>query len=156
MENKIHIIRKWFTTQSTMGILEVPDAGFQCYTLEDVARPKGVKIYGQTCIPEGNHKFILNVSSRFKQVLPLIYNTSGYIMTDGYGVAFTGIRIHAGNTSEDSSGCIIVGYKKGENSLYESKKCLQDLMAVLHTHCGIQKEFGITIKNQQTSSSLYV
>lgn len=155
MENKIIINRKWFTTKSTMGILEVPDAGFQCYTIEDVARPRGVKIYGETCIPEGRHKFICNVSSRFKKVLPLIYNTNGYILTDGYGAAWTGIRIHAGNTQEDSSGCIIVGYKRGENMVYESKKCMQDLMAILLQQCGEGKEYYIQISNNQSSASLY-
>lgn len=153
--SKIIVNRKWFSTKTTMGVLQIPDAGFECYTLEDVARPRGVKIYGETCIPEGKHKFILSVSSRFKMMLPLIYNTSGYVLTDGYGAAWTGIRIHAGNTSEDTSGCIIVGYKRGENALYESKKCLQDLMAILSQHCGDGKEYQIQINNNQTSISLY-
>jgi hypothetical protein len=153
--SKIIVNRKWFSTKTTMGVLQVPDAGFECYTLEDVARPLGVKIYGETAIPQGKHKFILSVSSRFKMVLPLIYNTSGYVLTDGYGAAWTGIRIHAGNTQEDSSGCIIVGYKRGENMVYESKKCLQDLMAVLSQHYGDGKEYPIQINNNQTSISLY-
>lgn len=154
--NKITIDRKWFTTKATMGILRVPDAGFECYTLEDVARPLGVKIYGETAIPQGEHKFILNMSSRFKRLLPLIYNTPNYTLTDGYGAQWTGIRIHGGNTSDDTHGCILLGYKRGDNNLYESKKALEDFMDIMKAQCEPGKEYLVKISNEQSASTLYV
>lgn len=46
------------------------------------------KIYGQTCIPSGKYKIILNMSPRFKKILPRILDVKG----------FEGILMHAGNT----------------------------------------------------------
>lgn len=156
MRSKIYIDRKWFTTKATIGVLTVPDAGLQCYTLEDVARPLGVKIYGETAIPCGTHKFILNTSSRFKQILPLIYTTKNYTLTDGYGASWQGIRIHGGNTAEDTHGCILLGYKKGDNSIYESKKAIKDFMDIMLAQCEMGIEYEITITNNQSASTLYV
>ena len=156
MELLINIERKWFTTRSTIGILTIPQLNFQCYTLEDVARPLGVKVYGETCIPTGVYDFTLNVSSRFSQVLPLLYNTSNLVCTDGYGAMWSGVRIHGGNTTEDVSGCILVGYRRGENKLYECKKAITDLMQILNTLCYTPKvKYFVKIENNQSAVDLY-
>ena len=63
------------------------------------------KVYGLTAIPEGTYRLTLSMSSRFKRLLPELHDVPG----------FAGVRIHSGNTAEDSHGCIIVGIndKKG-------------------------------------------
>jgi len=157
MEIVLHIERKWFNTQTTTGILTIPELNFQCYTMENVARPIGVKVFGETCIPTGTYNFALNVSSRFGMVLPLIYNTKNLLVTDGYGASWSGVRIHGGNTDEDTSGCILVGYRKGENKLYECKKAVVDLMQILTTLCVVPKvSYGIKIENNQSAIELYL
>lgn len=63
------------------------------------------KVYGLTAIPEGTYRLTLSMSNRFKRLLPELHDVPG----------FSGVRIHSGNTAEDSHGCIIVGIndKKG-------------------------------------------
>lgn len=75
----------------------------ECYTIEDTDRHledgTNKKIYGKTAIPRGEYEVIISYSNRFKRELIEILNVPG----------FTGIRIHSGNSSKDTEGCIIVG-----------------------------------------------
>ena len=86
-----------FGTTYTIGKLYVDDVYF-CFTLEDKVR-EGEKVYGQTAIPYGTYSVIIDHSNRFNRDLPHILNVPG----------FEGVRIHTGNTSADTEGCILVG-----------------------------------------------
>jgi hypothetical protein len=92
-------------------------------TLEDVVRPDGVKVYGETAIPAGVYKVILNVSNRFKCLMPLLLNVPN----------FDGIRIHSGNTAVDTHGCLLVGKNTEKGKITESKKAFIALMAILNS-----------------------
>jgi len=79
------------------------------------------KVYGETAIPYGKYKIELSMSPKFKRMLPLILDVKH----------FTGIRIHKGNTAQDSHGCIIPGENKIKggvinSTFYETK--LVDIM----------------------------
>ena len=65
-------------------------------TEEDI---KAKKKYGETAIPTGIYTVLLTYSPKYKQVMPLVNKVKGY----------SGIRIHSGNTSKDTLGCILVG-----------------------------------------------
>lgn len=77
-----------------------------CYTLENKAK----------AIPCGIYNIENSKSPKFKRELPLLYNKT---------VAESrGIRIHSGNTSKDSAGCVLVGMGREiapDGSLTESK-----------------------------------
>jgi hypothetical protein len=93
----IEVKRFEFKDTYTVGKMYV-DGLYECYTLEDVVR-NGTKVIGKTAIPTGEYKVIIDASTRFKQDMPHILDVPD----------FTGVRIHAGNTSADTEGCILLG-----------------------------------------------
>ena len=55
---KIKVVRDILTPECTLGVLYVNDEE-ACYTLEDVVRPDGEKVFGQTAIPYGIYSVIV-------------------------------------------------------------------------------------------------
>ena len=88
-----------------LGSLSKERAGgeaYLCDTLEPQWRDykNGArKIMGRSAIPEGRYAVVITYSPKLEQWLPLLLNVP----------KFSGIRIHAGNTAEDTEGCILVG-----------------------------------------------
>lgn len=103
----------------TLGLLSV-DGKHYCYTVEDKVR-EGVKIPGKTAVPYGRYKVIVNMSNRFKKLMPLLIDVPG----------FEGVRIHSGNTAEDTEGCIIVGRIRTEKGVRDSRDVAQQLTELL-------------------------
>lgn len=117
---KLTLNRKWKTLKSTIGELHV-DGKFQCFTLEDVVRKTGEKVYGDTAIPAGTYKVVIDFSNRFQRRMPHILDVPG----------FTGVRIHTGNTTADTLGCILVGQDRGENIVGQSRLAYEALFRKL-------------------------
>lgn len=120
---KLTLIRKYKKEDYTIGDLYVDGVWFS-NTLEDTVRELNTqedKIYGKTAIPEGNYQVKLTYSPKFKKILPEILNVQ----------FFSGIRIHSGNTADDSEGCLLVGENKVKGKVINSKKTLEKLMKIL-------------------------
>ena len=117
---EIEIRREIYTSKSTMGRLFV-NGEFECYTLEDCARPQEIKIAGATCIPCGTYWLAINFSNRFQRLMPELLQVPG----------FAGIRIHAGNTDADTEGCILVGATREDNFVGSSRTAFRGLFAKL-------------------------
>ena len=127
---EILVKRLYKNSAYTIGKMYI-DGQYLCDTVEDCDR--GLKqsmtsqqiavkkVYGTTAIPTGRYKVTLTFSNKFKRVLPLVNDVIGFL----------GIRIHAGNTAEDSLGCIIVGENKIKGGVVNSKVTLERLMAKL-------------------------
>lgn len=130
--------RIFLGTVATIGELWVNDLHL-CDTLEDRVRPEGEKVYGKTAIPEGSYQVVLSYSPRFKKILPEILNVPN----------FTGIRIHCGNSSADSSGCVLVGTWDGkkEDWISDSKIAFNKLMSLLQEATDKKEPITITIKH---------
>lgn len=116
MHLKLH--RKIFTDDSTIGELFIDDVFF-CYTLEDKVRP--VKIKNITAIPSGTYDIVINFSNRFQKYMPLLLKVPNY----------EGVRIHSGNKSADTEGCILVGGTKETNFIGNSRVTFGKLMVKL-------------------------
>lgn len=130
---KLKVVREFKNDVCTIGSLFINDVFF-CYTLEDKDRGlkqndsllfiQTKKIFGLTAIPSGFYKLTVNQSPKFKRMLPRILDIKG----------FSGVLLHRGNSANDSLGCILLGYKKGENSIFESTKAETDLVNRLLLH----------------------
>ena len=104
---------------ATMGTIAI-DGKIQCHTLEDVDRhleSGGKKLYGNTAIPRGTYEIIVDYSQRFKRLLPRLLLVSN----------FEGVRIHPGNTADDTEGCILVGMRRRGNMILDSRKAFEPL-----------------------------
>ena len=121
--------RLYKTETSTIGELLV-DGIFECFTLEDTER--AIKIKGETAIPKGTYKVIINQSNRFKRLLPLLIGVPN----------FEGVRIHSGNTTHDTEGCILVGQSRNKNFIGQSRKAFEKLFKKM------QKADNITLTIQ--------
>jgi hypothetical protein len=116
---KLTLKREPPSDKSTIGQLWLNDI-WECYILEDVDRfleKGGIKILGQTAIPRGEYEILLDWSDRFKCLMFRLVDVP----------QFTGIRIHAGNVSVNTEGCLLPGQTKGQDFVGQSVEALKNL-----------------------------
>lgn len=140
---KLQLRRRTFTENSTIGSLYI-DGQFFCYTLED--KDRGLtqsmslatillkKIFGKTAIPYGIYSLILSQSNRFKRELPELLKVLG----------FKGVRFHRGNWAGDTEGCVIVGFKKSADAVFDSTNAEKAIMLKLQE--AVRKNEEITLE----------
>ena len=88
----------------------------------------------QYAIPAGFYRIRLTYSPKFQEILPLL---------DGV-IGRSGIRIHAGNTIEHTTGCILVG-ERCEQRLYASRKTLNLL-----------RDYLLNYQKQHPNEEMYI
>lgn len=122
---KYLVVRDHFTPTSTHGTLFRAAEGCEpvqvCYTLEDVVR-SGPKVPGETAIPAGTYPLLITYSNRFKRLLPLVDNVPG----------FAGIRMHGGNTSANTEGCLLVADFRDLEHDRVFHACTDKIVGMLH------------------------
>lgn len=126
---KLKLERIFFGLTYTIGRLYINGVYF-CDTIEDANRDLNkngkfdngeVKIKTKTCIPFGIRRVIVNMSTRFKRLLPRILNVPD----------FDGILIHNGVDETSSSGCIIVGINSKKGKVTNSRHYMNLLTDIL-------------------------
>ena len=126
----------------TTGQLYI-DGEYFCFTLEDKVREEvGVpvqkwKVPRETAIPYGTYKLVFENSSKFGIDTLTLLDVPG----------FSKIRIHAGNTQDDTEGCIIVGYKVRTDGVIipgSTRTCLMDLKNTIRR---VTREATITVSS---------
>lgn len=128
---RLQLIRYDLQPNHTKGTLCYGD--WSCCTLEDTVRDINKdgdlddygegKVYGRTAIPYGKYKYYKAKSPKRGYDVIWIEDVDG----------FKWVQIHPGNTVYHSKGCILVGYRRDGDKIYESKKAFEDLMKLVPT-----------------------
>ena len=117
----------------TIGKLYIDDAYF-CDTLEDTVRDTNKsgkfdngekKIKGKTAIPYGTYEIKWTYSPRFKKYTPQLMNVP----------SFEGIRIHSGNSSDHTEGCLLLGESKKVGMVLNSKATIAKFCPIIKDAC---------------------
>ena len=119
---ELRVERRFKGDAYTIGTLYVNGERF-CDTLEDKVRDLAggeSKVPGETAIPEGRYKVIVNRSPKFCRERPRMLDVP----------QFEGVLIHRGNTAEDSAGCILVGENKMKGKVVNSTPYEEKLVAL--------------------------
>ena len=119
----------------TIGRLEDENGVKICDTLEPKYRDyKGgeLKVPRKSAVPEGTYPVVVTKSKKFGKYLPLLVGVPG----------FEGIRIHSGNTSKDTEGCILVGQNLEKGKVLMSRITLERLMKLIEN----EKRVFLTIE----------
>jgi len=134
---KLEVVRFQCGADCTIGQLLV-DGEHECWTLEDIVRPTGApKVYGKTAIPYGTYPLDITFSNRFQRDLPLVRNVPG----------FEGIRIHSGNTAENTEGCLLVGTGRTGTSVTNSRVAFNALFVKIRDAIRRGEKVTITYKS---------
>ena len=132
--------RKPSANGCTHGDLFIDDF-WECFSLEDVVRE--AKIPGKTAIPAGKYRVVITYSQRFQKPLALLLDVPG----------FTGIRIHAGNTSDHTEGCILVGRQRSlmnNNMILDSRVAVKQLQEKIQIAINAGEEVWLEVIDGQT------
>lgn len=117
----------------TIGKLYIDDVYF-CDTIEDTVRDINKngkfdngekKVHSKTAIPYGTYEIKWTYSPRFKKYTPQLMNVP----------SFEGIRIHAGNTSADTEGCLILGENKQVGKVLNSRATINKFYTIIKEAC---------------------
>lgn len=108
----LELVRFFKGGRYTIGRLSIDGMAF-CDTLEP-AVASGI------IIPEGEYTVKMTYSPKFRRILPLI-DVPGR----------EGIRIHRGNTVNDTTGCVLVGYNTQKGVVTSSAMCETKLVEML-------------------------
>ena len=134
--------RKYLKKDYTIGTLSINGKYF-CDILEDTVRDINkdgtfncgeFKIKGHTAIPYGKYEVVITYSPKFKRELPLLLNVPH----------FEGIRVHRGNSKQDTEGCLLTGENKEKGKVINSTKYEKELVRILKE--AVSKKEKITIE----------
>ena len=106
------LVRDIRTEEAVLGSLYLNGA-FICHTLENASKT----------IPCGMYSVQNSKSPKFKRELPLLHNAKV--------PASRGIRIHRGNTSNDSQGCVLVGMGRSTEKSSVTESTNAELMVTM-------------------------
>lgn len=127
----------------TIGKLYI-DGKYFCDTLEDTVRDTNKsgkfdngekKVKGKTAIPYGTYEIKWTYSPRFKKYTPQLMNVP----------SFEGIRIHSGNSSDHTDGCLLLGENKKVGMVLNSRATIAKFYPIIKDACA-KGEVTIEIK----------
>jgi len=120
---EFRLMRFSSSRESTLGLLfleklesprEVISRSFMAYTLEDQAQ-SGQKVAGETRIPAGRYPLIERAHGGFHRRYKARWKWHLGMIEVADVPGFSDVLIHAGNTDDDTAGCILVGDSQVQN-----------------------------------------
>ena len=149
MTREWRLSRDWPLLTRTIGRLYDVTTGLEewlAYTGEDVVRQKpgepwdpACKVHGETAIPAGRYRIVLDFSARFQKVMPHIIDVP----------AFSGIRIHGSRSAlpveVSTEGCVCVGRQHDAENVYLCPPALLDVVTRLKQAEDAHEEVWVTI-----------
>lgn len=143
---EILLLRDTLRPGFTQGKLFINNV-YMCETMEDCDRylenPKNKKIPGKTAIPIGTYNVIIDKSIRFGRLMPHVENVP----------QFEGIRIHSGNTAEDTEGCILLGNVRAAASVLDSRTAFVKFMDTIHQALIRQEKVTLRVKRVEAQKA---
>lgn len=115
MKNDLTILRYESGPAGTFGVA-LHGTRWLCHTLEPADRSGGFRC----AIRAGRYELSIEWSPKFRVTLPTIHVPGR-----------SGLRIHAGNDVDHSSGCILVGESRSHGQLYLSRPALSSLVSYI-------------------------
>lgn len=150
---EIKVDRKWKKEKYTIGRLYI-NGEFICNTIEDIDRGlsqdmseeeiKSKKVYGQTAIPTGRYKILMNVvSPKFSKKQFYMDVCQGRVPRLEGVKAFSGILLHCAATADNVEGCIGVGFNTEIGRLTSIKEAFEKVYSKLSSS---KEDIWITIE----------
>jgi len=104
------------------------DSVHVAHTLEDA----------DEAIPVGVYPVVITYSLRFKRLLPLVDRVPGR----------QGIRIHPGNTADDTTGCILLGLSQVNDEVLHSREACQRFQSLIAPELARGRPVRLTVTQQ--------
>ena len=143
-KRKTYTIGKLFIRRQVMDeYLPGTADDYFCDTLEPTWRDYehgAYKVKGRSAIPEGRYAVVISYSPKFKAWLPILLGGPEF------NRKWQGIRIHAGNCSEDTEGCILVGKNREVGKVLDSRIWLHRLKQKIVEAKGRGEAVWLTVK----------
>lgn len=122
----------------TIGRMTVDGMRFSDTLELPIALPDGrTNVPNKTAIPQGIYDIVVNVSPKFRRLLPRLLNVPGR----------DGILIHRGNKPSDITGCILPGENKVKGMVLNSTPYEQRLVEMTVEAQSRCEDITIEIKN---------
>lgn len=134
----LYLKRDVLADKFTLGSLLVDGKhfGFTCEDTDRKMENGGEKVYGQTAIPRGTYPLVITFSHRFQKDMPELLGVKG----------FEGIRIHGGNNSTQSLGCILLGVNRTQDGCSNCKSINDRLISLLEAAEDAGEKSWITVE----------
>lgn len=132
------IKRNVFASKYTLGtfLVDGKPFGFTCEDTDRKLEAGGEKVAGETAIPRGRYPVIMSYSQRFKKPMPEVLDVTG----------FTGIRIHGGNTKEDTHGCPLLGSMRTQDGVANCRSINDRLITLLEVAEELGNDVWLTVE----------
>ena len=153
---KLQLKRIYTCSTYTIGHLYV-DGQYICDTIEDTDRGldsnmplsklQQLKIKDITAIPTGTYTILMNIiSPKYSKKQYYMDICKGRVPRLNNVPVYDGVLIHCGNTAEDTSGCLLVGYNKVRGKVLNSKLAFEKLYPMLKAAYKREESITITIE----------